>query len=153
MTAAWNTRLWRRCCAEARFPLATPTGPALVEMMTGPARCAALTFEPGLLDRIWTDTGTAPGGLALLALALAELYEGRVVADGALTRDVYDVFGRVRQAIGQRADRTLAELPPDVRELPPVFLKLIEVNEAGVATRRRNSRDDLVVAFETRQRP
>ena len=133
------------------FPLAAPTGPALIEMMTGPARCAGLTFEPGLLDRIWTDTGTEPGGLPLLASALDELYQGRK-ADGTLTHDAYAAFGGVKQAIGRRADRTLVALPPDARaELYPVLLKLIDVDERGVATRRRAQRDDLVGAAETRR--
>ena len=44
------------------FPLAVPTGPALIEMMTGPARCAGLTFEPDLLDRIGRTRGRSLAG-------------------------------------------------------------------------------------------
>jgi len=57
------------------FPLAAPDLPALLEMITGPAAVAGLTFHDGLAGRILRDTGSDPGALALLAFALAELYE------------------------------------------------------------------------------
>ena len=57
------------------FPLAAPDLLALLEMITGPAAVAGLTFQAGLVSRILHDTGGDPGALALLAFALAELYE------------------------------------------------------------------------------
>ncbi|HEY7493792.1 MAG TPA: hypothetical protein VIH59_22130, partial [Candidatus Tectomicrobia bacterium] len=55
------------------FPLAAPDLPALLEMITGPAAVAGLTFQDGLAGRILRDTGSDPGALALLAFALDEL--------------------------------------------------------------------------------
>ncbi len=59
------------------YPLAVPQSWVLREMITRPTERAGLTFEEGLPERILNDTGTEPGALALMAFALAELYEAR----------------------------------------------------------------------------
>jgi hypothetical protein len=53
------------------FPLAPPDLPALMEMITGPAAVAGLSFEDALPGRILRDTGSESGALALMAFALA----------------------------------------------------------------------------------
>jgi len=119
------------------YPLAAPGLAALLEMVTGPAARAGLDFEDGLPDRILDDTGNDPGALALLAFALHDLYQTRT-PEGRLTHRAYDAFGGVRRAISRRADETFADLPGPVRSrLADVFRDLVEVDERGVATRRR----------------
>jgi hypothetical protein len=72
-----------------------------------------------------------------MAFALSELYQARS-ADGRLTHAAYESFGGVPGAIGKRADDTFKQLPSVVREmLGHVFRDLVEVDERGVATRRR----------------
>src|SRR5215471_16638686 len=120
------------------FPLAAPDLSALLDMITGPAAVAGLTFQDGLPGRILRDTGSDPGALALLAFALAELYEA-CQPGTTLTRAAYDSFGGVQGAIARRADTTygaLAEVAQ--RALGEVFKELVEVDpERGIPTRKR----------------
>ena len=83
------------------------------------------------------DTGQGPGVLALLAFALAELYQARR-PDGTLTKDAYERFGRVPGAISQRAEAIFTALDADARAaFEEVFRELVKVDEQGVATRQR----------------
>ncbi len=129
------------------YPLAVPEVWALREMIMRPAERAGLRFEAQenpttgrtehLEDRILQDTGIEPGALALMAFALAELYEART-EDGRLTRAAYESFQGVHGAIGKRANETFDTLEPAVQaKLGDVFRELVEVDERGVATRRR----------------
>jgi hypothetical protein len=118
------------------FPLSPPGPAALYQMITQPAALAGLTLEEGLPERLLEETGADPGRLALLAFTLAELYKAR--QDKMLTLAAYQDLGGVHGAIGRQADKIFNGLGETARAaLPVVFRELIEVNEAGVATRRR----------------
>lgn len=68
------------------YPLGAPREFALVQMITGPATAAGLSFEPGLVQRILEDAGSEPGRLLpLIAFSLQQLYAQRGAA-AALTR-------------------------------------------------------------------
>ena len=88
-------------------------------------------------------TGTAPGALSLMAFTLRALWE-RDQERGQLTLEAYHAIGGVAGAIRRRAEEALKPLErAQSRELQPVldavFGELVEVNEQGVATRRRAS--------------
>ncbi len=122
---------------KSHFPLMAPGIGELYEMITRPAERAGLRFEEDLPGRILDDTGTEPGALALMAFALAELYEAKT-ADRQLTDAAYESFGGVHGAIGKRADDTFNALESAVQnKLGDVYRELVEVDEHGVATRRR----------------
>jgi hypothetical protein len=138
---------YQRCLDDARlaallrvgsFPLAVPALPALLEMITGPAALAGLTFEEGLTARLLHDTGSAPGALALLAFALSALYD-TCQPGTTLTHAAYNSFGGVQHAIGQRAQSTYEALEAAAQQaLGAVFTELLEVDpEQGIPTRRR----------------
>jgi formylglycine-generating enzyme required for sulfatase activity len=136
---------------EATFPLAAPGVAALHEMITRPAARAGLDFEEGLADRILGETGTDPGTLALLAFALHELYDART-PEGKLTHAAYDAFGGVKGAISKRAETTFERLPATAQALlGAVFRDLVEVNEQGIATRRRATLADIASSAEARE--
>ena len=122
------------------YPLAAPGVGALFDMIERPAVRAGLRFEHGLAQRMVDDTGGEPGALALLAFALAELYQAKT-EEGELTEAAYQAFGGLRGAIAQRAEATFSALKPaEQATLNAVFRELIEVEEAEsgwVATRRR----------------
>jgi len=119
------------------YPLAAPKLRALLDMITGPAALAGLRFEDDLPERLLEDTGREPGVLALLAFALAELYQARQ-PDGTLTQAAYEDFGRVQGAISKRADAIFTALDADAQAaFEDVFWKLVKVDEQGVATRKR----------------
>jgi hypothetical protein len=122
----------------ASFPLAAPELPALLEMIHGPAAVAGLTFEDGLPGRILRDTGSEPGALALMAFALAELYEA-CQPHQRLTHAAYESFGGVQGAIARRAETAYGELEPAAQQaLGEVFKDLVEVDpERGIPTRKR----------------
>lgn len=122
---------------ESTFPLAAPGSGALHEMITRPAERAGVTFEPNLVERILSDSGTEPGALALTAFALHELYtlckETRIITHAA-----YESLGEVKGAIGQRSEAVFKALSiPAQKALPAVFRELISVNDDGTATRQR----------------
>jgi formylglycine-generating enzyme required for sulfatase activity len=120
------------------FPLAAPDLPALLEMITGPAAVAGLTFQDSLPSSILHDTGSDPGALALLAFALAELYAA-CQPGTTLTRAAYDSFGGVQGAIAKRADTTYGALEEVAQgAFGEVFKELVEVDpERGIPTRKR----------------
>ena len=107
-------------------------------MITGPAAVAGLTFQDGLAGRILRDTGSDPGALALLAFALAELYEA-CQPGTTLTRAAYDSFGGVQGAIARRAETTYGALTKAAQgAFGEVFKELVEVDpERGIPTRKR----------------
>jgi formylglycine-generating enzyme required for sulfatase activity len=138
---AWP-RLPEALCAE-QLPVVAPGLAALFQMITAPAARAGLDLDEGLAARILEETGSDAGALALLAFALHELYEARNEA-GRLTHAAYDGFGGVRGAISRRAEKTFQALPAAAQALlQPVFGELVEVDERGVATRRRLPRSRL----------
>ena len=127
------------------YPLAAPGPATLHEMVVGPAKWAGLTFEDGLVARILEDTGTEPGALALMACALAELYDRR--RDGTLTQAAYHSFDGVQGVIRKRAGATYEKLDDSAKaSFDRVFNALVEVDPAsGIPTRKRARRS----AFET----
>jgi formylglycine-generating enzyme required for sulfatase activity len=127
------------------YPLAAPGPATLHEMITGPAKRAGLAFEEGLIERILEDTGTEAGALALMACALAELYDRR--RDGTLTHTAYEELGRVQGVISRRADATYQALENEAKAaFDRVLNALVEVDPAsGTPTRKRARRSD----FET----
>lgn len=121
---------------ETTYPLAAPGVGALYEMIVRPAERAGLVFEAGLVDRVLRDTGIDPGALALMAYALDELFHAS--DDQLLTHAEYDALGGVQGAIGKRAENTFRRLEAEVQaSLPDVFREICEVDERGVAIRRR----------------
>ena len=126
-----------RLLEDGQFPLSAPSSVALHEMITRPAERADLAFEDGLAERILADTGSDPGALALMAYTLDELYIA-CKEIGRLTHAAYDQLGGVQGAIGKRAESAFAALDPEAQAaLPRVFRELVEIDDRGVATRRR----------------
>ncbi|TVR20270.1 MAG: hypothetical protein EA396_10895, partial [Anaerolineaceae bacterium] len=117
------------------FPLAIPKRDALRQMIERPAERAGLMFDHALVDRILDDTGDEPGNLALMAYALDELY--KLDDDRHLSHDEYEQLGGVQGAIGTRAENQFKVLDMDDSVIQQVFHALIEVDERGTATRRR----------------
>ncbi|MFZ4827189.1 MAG: SUMF1/EgtB/PvdO family nonheme iron enzyme, partial [Phototrophicaceae bacterium] len=127
---------------QGSFPLSTPTGGALYEMVRHPADRAALQFEEGLEQQILRDTGESAGALALLAYALDELYKiAEARGDRRLTVADYEALQGVHGAIGQRAEAVFAQLTGDETDkqttLKTLFHALVSVNEDGTPTRQR----------------
>lgn len=131
---AWMAELLK----TSTYPLAAPSPGALAEMITHPAERAGLQFEDRLVDRILRDTGTDPGGLALMAFALDALVHAST--DKHLTNTEYEKVGGVQHAIGQRAEAVFQTVDAEAQaELPNILREICEVDERGVASGRRAS--------------
>src|SRR6266704_58442 len=119
------------------FPLGPPGPGSLFRMITRPVEIAGMKFEDGLAERILEDTGSEPGGLALMAFALHQLYqhsdERRILLESE-----YERLGGIDGAIAIYAEQVFSELVDDDRQyLPKIFRRLADVNELGVTTRCR----------------
>jgi TIR domain/WD domain, G-beta repeat len=101
---------------RAAFVVGPLPSSELGEVITGPARRAGLSFEPGLAERIAKDTapaGDTTDALPLLAFTLREMYD-RVAAAGrdCFTYEDYELAGRIDGAIIRRTRQAEESLPP-----------------------------------------
>lgn len=109
-----------------------------------PAQQGGWLFEPGLVDLILRDAGEEPGTLPLLSHALLETWlrrRGRV-----LTLQAYAEAGGVHDAIARTAEtiynhRITPQQQPLIRS---VLLRLTELGDDGVDTRRRATMPELM---------
>jgi formylglycine-generating enzyme required for sulfatase activity len=125
------------------FLLYAPSVLALTDMIRRPAQVAGYEIRDDLCDRILQDTGTGAGAMALMAFALHEVYE-RGKASGQFTLQDYEALNGVSGAIQFQAEKALQRVgQPDELALHGLFADLMEVNDQGVATRRRASLDEI----------
>jgi len=126
---------------DGQYTLIAPNLEQLKEMITRPAERAGLRFEEGLVQRILDDTGEEPGALALMAYALSQLWEATKGHGRIMTHAAYKSFNGVHGAIGRRAEDTLQCFECTAKDMEDrftrVFRELVEVDEQGVASRRR----------------
>ena len=114
----------------------SPPGPLpLSEMIRRPAEQVGVSFEEGLAERIIEETAGQPGGLAIMAFALAELYQQRRDETRISGADYEKKLGGVKGVIVRRAAEATQGL--DVSALPWLFAELVQINEDGIVTRRR----------------
>jgi WD40 repeat protein/class 3 adenylate cyclase len=132
-----------RAVAANHVLLAAMSDAELARVVTEPARLAGLRLEPGLVELAVRDVSGAPGALPLLSHTLRATWERR---DGrTLTVEGYRETGGVGSAIAQTADRLVASLPADQRQLTrSVFVRLSEVGDGVVDSRRRVRIEELV---------
>ena len=121
------------------------TDDELARAVAEPARLAGLRLEPGLVELILRDVATEPGALPLLSHALRATWERR---DGrTLTVEGYRASGGVTSAIARTADDVIDGLPAGGRALArSVFLRMTELGEGTIDSRRRVASDELVPA-------
>jgi formylglycine-generating enzyme required for sulfatase activity len=119
------------------FPLEPPSMSAINQMIIRPAEAAGLELQDGLAQCLLDDAGEGPGAMALIAFTLHQLYQQNKDS-GFLSIEAYEHFGGVQSAVQKRAESALQGLHIDLETaLPLLFVNLVEVNEQGVATRRR----------------
>ncbi|MBW7880651.1 MAG: TIR domain-containing protein [Anaerolineae bacterium] len=114
----------------------------LLRAITGPAEAVSLIYEDGLADRILEDVRRQPGSLPLLQYALTELYKRR--EGRRLTNAAYDAIGGVEQALARHAEELYVSLGVGQQDIVKrVLLRLIEIGDDAIPTRRRVARSDL----------
>jgi hypothetical protein len=127
------------------FLLSAPGRLALERMVAGPIAEVELparwTLDAALPPTIAADAERSPGGLALMAFALRELYD-RCEPNRRLDLAAYrgEDFGGLSGAIARSADATLEQLGEGAGALERVFARLVRVNQDDASTRRRERR-------------
>ncbi|MFN0104705.1 MAG: SUMF1/EgtB/PvdO family nonheme iron enzyme [Bryobacteraceae bacterium] len=126
-----------------QFLLSAPGRLALERMVGGPLTDVELpvkwAIDPALPHVIAVDTERHPGGLALMAFALRELYDISA-SKRRLDLETYrgEAFGGLSGSIARRADATLNDLGDNsAKTLERVFARLVRVNRDDAPTRRR----------------
>ena len=125
--------------------LGAMTAAELGRAVTEPARLAGRRVEAGRVELIVRDVAAEPGALPLLSHALRATWERR---DGrTLTVEGYRASGGVASAIARTADSVVDALPSEQQPLARgVFLRMTELGENAVDSRRRVAVDELVPA-------
>ncbi|MET0885817.1 MAG: BTAD domain-containing putative transcriptional regulator, partial [Mycetocola sp.] len=112
--------------------LTPPGANAITAAIEEPARRAHLTFEAGLVDLMVGETLAHPGGLPLLAHALAETWTRR--EGSTLTLEAYQAAGGLSGSISRTAERFYLSLTqPDRHSCRLLLLRLVAI-EAGDTT-------------------
>src|SRR5215211_1489773 len=116
----------------------------LTRTILQPAALGNWKIQEGLVDVILDDLGSEPGALPLLSHALLETWKRR--RGRVLTTSGYMASGGVHGAIAQTAEtvfrqRLTADQQPIARM---IFIKLAEVGEGSLDTRRRATFSELI---------
>jgi len=116
----------------------------LTNAILKPAALGKWKVQEGLVDVILDDLGTEPGALPLLSHALLETWKRR--RGRALTLSGYTAAGGVRGAIAQTAETVFRQrLSPEQQPIARmIFIKLAEMGEDSLDTRRRASFSELI---------
>ena len=107
---------------HGHYSVGTPGAAALEKMVAEPAKAAGLMIAPKLVQRILTDTGTAPGALALAEFALAQLYARR--NGNELTEAAYQEIGGIAGAIDGLAEEAVTRAQQTNNLDEETFLRL-----------------------------
>ncbi len=117
--------------------------------ITGPAHATGVSFESDdLVDTLVHSTAAAEGGLPLLQFALAELWEARDAAAGAVTAAALEKIGGVSGALARHADEVILGMTAVQRSAARRVLFAL-VSQQGTPVRRR---EDELVAGDTAAR-
>lgn len=107
----------------------------LAEVVERPGALVGLTFEPGVVDTIVSETGT-DDALPLLAYLLQELYFASGPG-GTVTEELYRRLGGVPGALARQADSTVTSLGAgvDIDFVLRALLRFVTVEGRDVARR------------------
>ncbi|MBB2911711.1 WD40 repeat protein/transcriptional regulator with XRE-family HTH domain [Streptosporangium becharense] len=133
---------------DGQLPLGPMTLPELREVITGPARAAGLTLEPGLVELLLRDMGVPPeldgsgagpahepGTLPLLSHALLTTWQHR--RGDVLTVEGYRLTGGIGGAVAATAEHVFSRLDAHRREIARrLLLRMVCVGEDNAETRR-----------------
>ncbi|NUO99710.1 MAG: serine protease [Nonomuraea sp.] len=127
-----------RALGRETYGLTPMTGDQLRQVVEGPlAAIPAVTYDPGLVDRILRDAGDAPGALPLIGFLLDRLWHAQ--RGGRITHDSYEACRGVRGALGAQAERVWEEGVPesDTALGEELLARLVRVAAGARAPMRR----------------
>ena len=116
-----------------------------------PARREGVSFEPGLVARLVSDSSGQPSPLPMLQYTLGELFDRRPADSTVLTIDAYEELGGLSAALALHADAIYDTGNERQREaIRRVFGQLTRVDPDGADLRRRVAVADLGADEDTR---
>ncbi|MCQ0005263.1 WD40 repeat domain-containing protein [Actinomadura madurae] len=136
---------------ERALPLGPMTVPELRQAITEPAAAEGLSLEPGLVEVLLRDLGTAPGtgrcasgALPLLSHTLRATWQHRDDG-GVLTVAGYERTGGIHGAVAATAGRVYEGLTPGrQRAVRPVLLRMVRVGDDEDHVRQPADRAELI---------
>jgi WD40 repeat protein len=141
-----------RCAAYPDLATAVADRQSLVGPMTRdelrsaierPAYLAGCELEGGLTDLLLNEVESQPGSLPLLEHALLQIWQRRE-GGRRLTIDAYHDVGGVAGALEKHAEEIYSGFTAEEGEIcRRVFLRLVQVDEQGRATKRRLGLEEL----------
>ncbi len=144
-----------RCAAYPDLAAAVSDRQSLVGRMTRdelrsaierPAYLAGCELEGGLADLLLNEVESQPGSLPLLEHALLQIWD-RKEGGRRLTIAAYREIGGVAGALEKHAEEVYAGFSDEEKETcHQIFLRLVQVDEQGRATKRRLGLDELAPA-------
>ena len=115
----------------------------LREAIERPAFKVGAELEPGLTERLLADVAGQVGALPLLQFTLDELWTKR--RGRKLTRADFDAMGGISGALEHRANAIYTSLSDEDKETcKRIFLRLVQLGEGVVDTKRRVPLADLI---------
>jgi WD40 repeat protein/serine/threonine protein kinase len=138
-----------RALGRALFLLGPLDRDGIRAAVTAPAAAHGFRFESDQdVETLIAAAADHPGGLPLLAFALARLWELRDPATHTIPRRALDAIGGVEGALAQHADDVLALLSPEARGAArTVLLRLVSADR----TRARRTATELLGSASDRQ--
>ncbi|HEY2293642.1 MAG TPA: TIR domain-containing protein [Thermoanaerobaculia bacterium] len=144
-----------RCAAYPDLAAAVSDRQSLVGPMTRgelqsaierPAYLAGCELEGGLADLLLNEVESQPGSLPLLEHSLLQIWQRRE-GGRRLTIAAYREIGGVAGALEKHAEEVYAGFSEEEKETcRQIFLRLVQVDEQGRATKRRLGLDELASA-------
>jgi hypothetical protein len=145
---------------SALYPLVADHGIAVPAMtydqvkstIVGPLEKVGLRYDANLVYTLLLDVVGAPGELALLQMALKEVWQHRELDPQGqnsprLTLEAYAEMGGIRHLLTQRANQLYDHLPQAEQHIAErIFLSLCEAGEGVTLTRRQVQLSELVTA-------
>lgn len=114
----------------------------LLQVIEKPALKLGVTFQDGLVERIFDDVDKEPGNLPLLEFALTELWKRRTGKQ--LTHAAYKEIGEVQGAIANYADKEYEKLSfTEQEQAQRIFIQLVRPGEGTEDTRRPATKAEL----------
>lgn len=141
LAAFLDSQLWvdgdRR---SARIEIGSPPREALRDIVVEPARVRGVDVDPKVVERVLGEVGLEPGNLALLQIALRQLWQIR--RGSRITLADYEVLGGgdrglIAAVISSQADAALRALSSDQQAIARrTLLRLVSFGEGRASTRR-----------------
>ncbi len=126
---------------DAQLLVGPPTDAEMRRIVEEPARRTGVSVEPALVDLVARDVGGYDSALPLVSAAMAEVWERRTGVE--LSADRYLEIGGLATAVERLGEQVIDRAGSSSEEVRRLLLRLADVTDEGLWTRRRVPIDDV----------